>query len=128
MTRKAYERIGIYDKGILGSGDNIMAMSFIHKIGNFLNNAYSEGYNKSMTDYQSRARGLRLGYTPGVIRHHYHGSKQNRRYTERWKILMKHNYTPDTHLTYQNGLLVANISDEFAGEILDYFKERREDD
>jgi hypothetical protein len=30
MTRKAYEKIGgIYDKGILGSGDNIMAMSFI---------------------------------------------------------------------------------------------------
>ena len=128
MTRKAYERVGIYDKGILGSGDNIMAMSFINRIGSFLNKEYSKGYNQSMLDYQSKARGLRLGYTPGIIRHHYHGTKQNRRYTERWKILMKYDFSPDAHLTYKDGLLLANISKEFAADILNYFQERKEDD
>ena len=128
MTRKAYERTGLYDKGILGSGDNIMAMSFINKISHFTRDDYSDGYNKSMLDYQARVRGLRLGYTPGVIRHHYHGSKQNRRYTERWKILIQHGYSPDEHLTYKNGLLVSNISREFADDILNYFKERKEDE
>jgi hypothetical protein len=41
---------------------------------------------------------------------------------------MNHAYTPDAHLTYKDGLLVANISKEFADDIMDYFKERREDD
>jgi len=129
MTRKAYEKIGgLYDKGILGSGDNIMAMSFINKIQQFVNKAYHEDYNQSMLDYQERVRGLRLGYTPGIIRHHYHGSKQNRRYTERWKILFQHAYSPLTHIKYENGLMVANISQAFADDIMNYFKERREDE
>jgi hypothetical protein len=129
MTRKAYEKIGgLYDSGILGSGDNIMAMSFINQVERFVNKAYHEDYNKSMLEYQSRVRGLRLGYTPGVIRHHFHGTKQNRRYTERWKILIQHAYSPITHLRYEGGIMVANISKSFADDILNYFKERREDE
>lgn len=128
MTRKAYERIGIYDKGILGSGDNIMATSFIHKVEHFLNPQYSDDYNQSMLDYQARAKGLRLGYTPGIIRHHYHGSKKNRNYTERWKILIDHDYSPLQHITYENGLIVANMNKDFSDDILKYFQERKEDD
>ena len=38
ITRKAYEKInGLYDKGILGSGDSIIAMSLINKC-NSINN------------------------------------------------------------------------------------------
>ena len=129
MTRKAYEKIGgLYDKGILGSGDNIMAMSFIHQIQRFVNSSYHADYNNSMLEYQDKVRGLRLGYTPGIIRHHYHGSKQNRRYTERWKILFQHGYSPLKHIVYRDGLMVANISQAFADDIMNYFKERKEDD
>ena len=128
ITRKAYERVGIYDKGILGSGDNIMATSFIHKVEHFLNPQYSDDYNQSMLDYQARAKGLRLGYTPGIIRHHYHGSKKNRNYTERWKILIDHGYSPLQHITYENGLIVANMNKDFSDDILKYFQERKEDD
>jgi len=129
MTRKAYERIGgLYDKGILGSGDNIMAMSFINQIKRFVNSSYHADYNNSMLEYQDKVRGLRLGYTPGIIRHHYHGSKQNRRYTERWKILFQHGYSPLKHVVYRDGLMVANISPAFANDIFKYFQERKEDD
>ena len=116
MTRKAFERVGgLYDKGILGSGDNIMAITFINK-GKFATNKdYCDIYNQSMLDFQVEAKKLRLGYTPGVIRHHYHGTKQNRQYTERWKILMKHNYSPIEHVTYDDiGLLVP--TDKFPEE------------
>jgi hypothetical protein len=132
MTRNAYEKIGgLYDKGVLGSGDSIMALSFINKT-NFMNNEkYSSDYNNSMLKYQEKASKLRLGYTPGVIRHHYHGTKANRRYTERWKILMKHQFSPIEHLTYDNkGILVPKdtFSEEFKQDILNYFKERKEDE
>ena len=132
ITRKAYEKIGgLYDKGILGSGDNIMALAFINKCILINNVNYSKEYNNSMLEYQKKAHTLRLGYIPGVIRHYYHGTKQNRKYTERWKILMKHNYTPIKDLIYADiGILVPSnsFSDEFKLDILNYFKERKEDD
>lgn len=132
ITRKAYERIGgLYDKGVLGSGDNVMALSFINKCKGFINKEYSADYNQSMLEYQEKASKLRLGYTPGLIRHHYHGTKQNRKYTERWKILMKYKYSPKEHLTYDSyGLLIptTDFSHEFKEDIMTYFKERKEDD
>jgi hypothetical protein len=132
MTRRAYEKVGgIYDKGVLGSGDNIMALSFIGKCSAMTNEEYSEDYNNSMFEYQIKAKTLRLGYTPGTIRHHYHGSKANRRYTQRWQILINHGYSPIKHLVYdENGILVptAEFSEEFQADILNYFQERKEDD
>jgi hypothetical protein len=132
ITRKAYEKInGLYDKGILGSGDSIIAMSLINKC-NFINNTnYSKDYNNSMLEYQKLASKLRLGYTPGIIRHYYHGSKVNRKYTERWKILMNYKFSPLTHITYDSsGIIIptTTFSKEFKNEILNYFKERKEDE
>ena len=132
ITRKAYEKInGLYDKGILGSGDSIIAMSLINKCDSINNAKYNKDYNNSMLEYQKIASKLRLGYTPGIIRHYYHGSKINRKYTERWKILMKYNYSPYTHITYDSsGILIprSTFSKEFKDEILNYFKERKEDE
>ena len=132
MTRKAYEKVGgIYDKGVLGSGDNIMALSFINKCKNMNNVNYSKDYNDSMLEFQKKAKKLRLGYTPGLIRHYFHGSKKNRKYTERWQILMKHQFAPTRHLTYDPyGILIptAEFSQEFKKDIMDYFKERKEDE
>jgi hypothetical protein len=132
ITRRAYEKIGgLYDKGVLGSGDNVMALSFINKFKHITNYEYHEDYINSGFEFQKKAKFLRLGYTPGVIRHYYHGSKKNRKYTERWQILIKHKYSPDKHLKYnEDGLLVP--TDEFTNElqqdIMNYFRERKEDE
>jgi hypothetical protein len=132
ITKKAYDKIGgIYDKGILGSGDSIMALSFINKAESMNNINYSNDYNNSMLEYQLKASKLRLGYVPGVIRHYYHGSKKNRQYTERWKLLMKHNYSPIEHLTYdKQGILIPTeiFPFDFKEDIMNYFRERKEDD
>jgi hypothetical protein len=131
ITRKSYEKIGgLYDKGILGSGDNIIALSVINKVHTFLNYNYHADYKQSMLEYQVKAKTLRLGYVPGIIRHYYHGSKKNRKYTERWQILMKYQYSPNLHLTYDNGILIPtpNFPQEFKEDIMTYFKERKEDD
>jgi len=132
ITRKAYEKIGgIYDKGVLGSGDNVMALSFINKCEKGINAEYIEDYYNSMFEFQNKAKGLRLGYTPGVIRHYYHGSKKNRNYTERWQILIKHEFSPEKHLEYNSeGILVPTkeFSEDFKQDIMTYFKERKEDE
>ena len=132
ITRKAYEKLnGLYDKGILGSGDSIIAMSLINKCDSITNVNYHIDYNNSMLTYQNIASKLRLGYTPGIIRHHYHGSKANRKYTERWKILMNYKFSPYSHITYDSiGIIIPtkSFSQEFKDEIYNYFKERKEDE
>ena len=96
-----------------------------------INPNYSDDYNNSMLEYQEKAKTLRIGYTPGVIRHHFHGSKKNRNYTERWKILMEHLYSPIKHLKYNEvGILVPTeeCPQKFINDIMNYFKERKEDE
>ena len=68
---------------------------------------------------------------PGIIRHFYHGSKINRNYTERWKILMNHKFSPLNDITYDSvGIIIPtnSFSKEFKKDILDYFKDRKEDE
>lgn len=132
ITKKAYEKIGgLFDKGILGSGDNIMALAFINNNKFMTHKNYNCEYNECILKYQENAKMLRLGYTPGVIQHYFHGSKINRRYTERWKILMKHQYSPKNHLVYDElGILIPNekFPNGLKEDIMNYFLERKEDD
>jgi len=132
MTRKAYEKVGgLYDKGVLGSGDSYMALSLINKVDVLLNKDYHEDYKNSILEYQKKAKSLRVGYTPGIIRHYYHGTKVNRNYTNRWELLIKHSFSPNQHLTYdKKGLLIPtnNFPEDLKKDIINYFKERKEDD
>jgi hypothetical protein len=132
MNRVAYEVLGgIYDLGILGSGDNIMANSII---GNGLESVHlsnSDGYKKSILEFQNNALFLRLGYVRGTIRHHFHGSKRNRKYSERWKILVKYQFDPFRHLIRNEfGLLIPSpeCPPSLLSEIMVYFRVRNEDE
>ena len=131
MTRKAWNKLGgLYDLSILGSGDYNMAMALRGQGQYSLNNETTQDYKVSLQAWERRATGLRLSYVPGVIRHHYHGSKQNRAYCERWKILVDNCYSPLKHAFYNsNGFLNLNpLHTNLLKDILKYFKERKEDD
>jgi hypothetical protein len=131
-TRKAYEKMGgLYEKAILGSGDNIMALSLIKQGLKAVNENSTDDYIQSVLDFQERVKTLRLGYVPGVIRHYFHGSKKNRKYGERWQILLKHDYSPSLHtINNQYGVLepTKECPKELLDDILDYFKQRNEDE
>jgi len=131
-TREAYEKMGgLYEVSILGSGDNIMALALIKSGLKALNEISNQSYKDSVYEYQQRVKGLRLGYVPGVILHHFHGSKKNRKYTERWKILIKYDYSPARDLDrLSNGVLCPSqeCPREMLTEIMNYFAERNEDE
>jgi hypothetical protein len=132
MTRKAYERIGgLYEKAILGSGDNIMMLSLMGLSMYAINPRSSDGYKESILEFQEKARLLRFGYIPGVVRHYFHGIKKNRKYHERWEILVKHEYDPKIHIKKNDvGLIVPTeqFSESLKTEILEYFQQRNEDE
>jgi hypothetical protein len=132
ITRKAYERVGgLYEYAILGSGDNIMSLALINNGLNGINKDSTEGYKETIRDYQKKMRTLRLGYVPGVIRHHYHGSKINRGYNERWKILLENGYNPMEHVTHDSNRLLIPTKEmpvEIVTKIKSYFYARNEDE
>jgi hypothetical protein len=132
MTRRAFERVGgLYDQAILGSGDNLMMLSLIGAPLKGLNTASSDDYKSSVAEYGKRMQTLRFGYTPGVIRHYFHGSKKNRKYQERWMILVEHDYRPSEYCMYdEQGLITPTSSfpDALKHDIFQYFAQRNEDE
>ncbi len=131
-TRKAYEKMGgLYEVSILGSGDNIMMLSLLSNGVKALNEKTTNGYRTSVKEYEQKVKNLRFGYVPGLIRHYFHGSKKNRKYSERWQILVDHKFDPFTDLTYdETGILIPSktCSKDLLMDILTYFSERNEDE
>jgi len=132
ITRKAYEKIGgLYEHSILGSGDHNMLLCLFGCGINSVNGGVTDGYKKSIKEYEKNMKTLRFGYVPGVIRHYFHGTKQNRKYCERWQIIVKNNFDPYIHLTRDDiGILIPSKScpSQLLDDILQYFKERNEDE
>lgn len=130
-NRLAFEQMGgLYEHSILGSGDHNMALSLIKKGDVSVNIGVTASYKSHVLEFQKRCDGIILRYTPGVIRHFFHGSKINRKYVDRWKILVKYKYDPLLYVTHdKNGLLIP--TDEcpqgLLDDILAYFWERNED-
>jgi len=131
-TRKMYEKMGgLYEKSILGAGDHNMSLSYIKKGNTSVYKDVTAEYRNSVLEFESRVRNIRLGYTPGVIRHYFHGLKKKRYYGDRWFILVRNQYNPDEHITKnKDGLLIPTKScpPELLSEIFDYFKSRHEDE
>lgn len=140
ITRSFYEKIGgLYDKSILGSGDSFMLWCMFQIAEKMFRPDFDENYKQSVLDYQKRiaeAAGLSPGqsvtitYTPGIIRHYFHGSKKNRKYMERHELMATHKFQP-SYITYdENGVIVPThlFPDDFKNDIMQYFKERNEDE
>ncbi len=129
-TRNYFEKVGgLYDKGILGSGDYIMTQGYLGKCG-FGNKTLVE-FRDDINKYTVGFDKVKVGYIPTNIKHYFHGLKANRKYSERNQILTKYHYDPNVHLKYNEyGILVPTeyMSMEFLIDIYNYFRERNEDE
>jgi hypothetical protein len=131
ITRTAYEQVGGLFDDVLGSADSIMSISFINKVDIRKKKVYTDDYNNSMEEYQKNATNIRVGYVPGVIRHYYHGSRLNRKYVEKCKIIIDNEYSPTKHLTYdESGIRIptSECPPQLIIDIINYFIERKEDE
>ena len=131
-TRDFYYKIGgLYDKGILGSGDYILTQGILNNIA--CGDKNLREFHNDIKKYVDNISSLdiKLGFVPGNIRHFFHGSKKNRKYVERNQILLKYNYDPIKDIKYdENGIIVPtdNFPQEFIDDILKYFKQRNDDE
>lgn len=98
MRREAYDALGgLIDFGILGAGDTHMARSLVGQAQYSHHPSMNLNYSKMIFDWQARAEKYvrrNVGYVDGIVLHHWHGKKRDRRYKDRWKILVEHDFDP----------------------------------
>lgn len=130
ISRSTYDKWGqLLDFGILGSGDRHMALSLIGKAEYSYHGGVHDGYKKKVLEFQEKCKNLKYNYVSGTILHHFHGSLKDRKYVDRWLILVNHKYNPIEDIYYQkNGLLrLTEPGKRIQSDILEYFIGRKED-
>lgn len=131
--RSAIDAIGgLYDRSILGSGDRNMAMALIGKVALSYNDQISESYKRDLADYERECtQNIRfnVGFVKGTIFHDWHGRKKDRRYADRWKILVKHEYDPDRDIKrdWQGVYCFTERKPYLEADVKSYFSSRNED-
>lgn len=123
---------GLIDYAILGAGDRHMAFGLIGRMKETIPSKMSGGYAQELLLWEERAeKNIRrnVGYVPGLLLHHWHGKKRDRRYRERWEILVSNNYDPDLDLKkdWQGLWQLSDRSMELRDDIRRYFRSRNED-
>lgn len=131
--REAIDNLGgLFDAAILGSADHHMAFALVGKTVEYAPTKISSAYKRKLLTWQERANvhvRKDVGYMPGTIFHHWHGRKKDRRYQERWQILLKHNYDPDFDLQrdWQGLYRLSDAGERMRVDLREYFHVRNED-
>lgn len=126
---------GLIDFAILGSADHHMALSLIGEGKRSVANGIGSRYVKEILRWQDRALeylSKDIGYVPGTINHWWHGKKRDRKYRERWDILIDNDFDPDNDIKRDaQGLYrLETLSDRqiiLRDDIRAYFRNRNED-
>lgn len=131
--REALERLGgLIDFAALGAGDHHMAHALIGNAANSLPGGIHPNYKDAVMRWERRANQhlkTNLGFVPGTITHHFHGSKKKRFYKERWKILTDNQFDPyaDLKRDIQGLYQLTDQKPRLRDEIRAYFRSRDED-
>ncbi len=128
-------QIGLMDRLALGSGDHHMAASLIGRVDDTVHGLASDSVKRYCFEWQERvqqllrAKGDELGYVAGLIRHEWHGKFRDRRYGERWQILIDNDFDPYRDLWRgEDGMLhLTDRKPHLRADIRDYLRARNED-
>lgn len=123
---------GLGDLAVLGSADHHMAAALVGKVERTIHHGMSPAYKQYWERWQALAmkhiKG-NVGYVPGTLLHNWHGAKRHRKYVDRWKILVDHQYDPGLDITRDVQGLIT-LTDRLPGlrdDIRRYFQQRNED-
>lgn len=124
---------GLMDAAMLGSADRHMAAALIGQGEKTYHAGVHPKYKHMVAEWQRRAVARvksNVGYVAGTIYHHYHGSKANRHYQSRWKILVDHQFDPaeDLFRDTQGLWQLETERSALRDAIRRYFRSRHEDD
>jgi len=131
--REALDHVGqLIDWGILGANDRHIAFGLIGKMEESLHPNLSQRYRAKCLRWQERAEqyiGRDIGIMPGLVYHHWHGKLKDRRYHDRWRILVETGFDPDLDLKSdsQGVYQLTERSQALRDGLRAYFRARNED-
>lgn len=127
---------GLIDFAVLGAADNHMAHALVGRVEQSHHPRIHPVYQARLKEWQRRAEQhirRNVGHVSGLLIHYWHGKKKDRRYWDRWKILVDNSYNPDLDIKYDwQGVLqledrLEPRSLKLRDEIRHYFRSRNED-
>jgi glycosyltransferase involved in cell wall biosynthesis len=126
-TRNAFRTMGssLLDWAILGSGDRHMAMAWVGRVLDSCPGNIHMNYKIMLMEYQHKCQNFSISYVPGTILHHWHGRFEDRKYRERWDVLVRHAFDPIADVTMS--LRLTPSGKRMEKDLKAYFEGRRED-
>lgn len=127
---------GPFEQAILGAGDRHTALALVGKQELSYHPDVTQGYKDAVKNFQGRCMySIRkdVGYMCGTVMHNWHGKKKDRRYWDRWQILVNNQFDPSTDIKRaSNGVYIWNDdmterSIRLRDETRAYFRQRHED-
>jgi hypothetical protein len=134
IRRDAYDELGgLLDFSPCGANDHHMAAAFIGNILKSVNPKCHPDFLRELKVWGARAEAHikpYISYVDGLLIHHFHGDKSNRRYIDRWKILVENQFNPRAHLKQDaQGLyrFTHETPRQLISDLRAYFAQRNED-
>ena len=128
MRRDWYNQVGFFDYAISGSGDTLSSAAWLRKI--FPKNFQSlpKSIESEYTKFKKH-KSPRITYLKGYTVHHlYHGSRVNRNYAERHKMINVQTDVQKLITKNKDGVFEWKTPSEWNIMFLKYFKGRNDDD
>lgn len=121
----------LIDFNIIGGGDSAQVHAWDNNFNNFfssmLNPEYLECYRDAGKIAYDKVQG-NYSYIDCDIVHLYHGTRQNRRYVQRYEILKENRFDPKNDIKIDNGIYSWNSDKPILhGQLKEYFSSRDED-
>lgn len=132
-TKEAYNGMGgLLEFPILGAADNHMARAFIGQTQSYINSQLHSTYKQKLINFEFHCEKnikRNVGFVNGTILHYWHGKKKDRKYQERWKILVNNKFNPELDIKKDcyNLWQLSGNKPKLRDELRDYFQSRNED-
>lgn len=134
--RQELEQCGLLiSESLIGAADHQMAHALVGNVNKSYHGQVSQGYKDVFDQWQAKALHYvrkNIGCIDGHLTHDWHGSRVNRRYVDRWEIVLKSDFDPRRDLTVDSqGLHVLNhLGPKYIylrNALREYFTQRDED-
>ena len=132
-TRQAWDWLGgLIDTSAVGAADHHMALALVGAVEKSVPGGVTPGYMRPLTLWQDRAThhiNKNIGFAWGTVEHSWHGRKTDRRYIDRWDIVVSNKFDPSTDLK-RNSWGVYELTGnkpKLKQDLIKYFGQRNED-
>jgi glycosyltransferase involved in cell wall biosynthesis len=125
----------LFDKAVVGTGDflNLIGLEGVdeqHLVNDRFFKNTSKDFINTYINWTKNNKKLQhgVGYANVDIKIYSHGSQRNRQYTNREKIIKKHNFQPSLDLIEKKSNVYTLTNSNLESGIHQYFLNRKEDD